>query len=116
SAADKVIEFPAAGGFPLGVREKSKYIAQEIQLHPGDVLVFFTDGVTEAQAPERPSDATVEPHEMFETDRLQALVAANRHRSAHEIHQAIQEAVETFVEGGPQTDDITLVVLKVLSA
>ncbi|MNS41592.1 Phosphoserine phosphatase RsbU [compost metagenome] len=116
SAADKVIEFPAAGGFPLGVREKSKYVAQEIQLHPGDVLVFFTDGVTEAQAPERPSDATVEPGEMFETDRLQALVAAHRHRSAHEIHQAIQEAVETFVEGGPQTDDITLVVLKVLSA
>lgn len=114
--ADKVIEFPAAGGFPLGVREKSKYIAKEVQLHPGDVLVFFTDGVTEAQAPEQPTTPHVEPGEMFESDRLAALVAAHRHQSAGEIHDAIQTAVDAFVEGGPPTDDITLVVLKVLSA
>lgn len=114
--AGRVIEFPAAGGFPLGVREKSKYVAKEVHLRPGDVLVFFTDGVTEAQAPDKPSDPFVEPAEMFETDRLSALVYEHRHQSAHEIHDAIAAAVDTFVEGGPQTDDITLVVLKVLAA
>jgi sigma-B regulation protein RsbU (phosphoserine phosphatase) len=113
AGADRLVEFAAAGGFPLGVREKSRYVAHDIQLSPGDVVVFYTDGVTEAQAPQSPGAPGVEPGEMFESDRLGALVAEHAHRSAAEIHEAVTRAVDAFVEGGPPTDDITLVVLKV---
>jgi sigma-B regulation protein RsbU (phosphoserine phosphatase) len=113
----RITEFPLGGGFPLGVREKAKYMSYEVHLHPGDVLVFYTDGVTEAQAREDlPPGGPVEPGEMFESERLSAVLLANKHKSAEEIHHAIVEAVESFVDGGPQTDDITVVVVKVLDA
>ena len=103
------------GGFPLGVRDKAKYLAQEVKLAPGDVLVFFTDGVTEAQAPDDlPRNGPVEPGEQFESDRLADVVRANAHRSAAEIHAAILAAVDDFVAGAPMTDDVTLVVIKVV--
>ncbi|MFP5501054.1 MAG: PP2C family protein-serine/threonine phosphatase, partial [Candidatus Sericytochromatia bacterium] len=112
ASAGAITEFPLAGGFPLGVRDKSKYVEREITLAPGDVVVLYTDGVTEAQAPDQPVPG-FEPGECFESERLSEVILANKHRSADEIHQAIKEAVEAHVAGGPQTDDITIVVIKV---
>lgn len=113
--AGRVAEYAMTGGFPLGVRDKAKYLAQDVTLAPGDVLAFFTDGVTEAQAPlEQPPGSPVEPGEQFESDRLTEVVRANAHRSAAEIHAAILAAVDAFVAGGAMTDDVTLVVIKVV--
>jgi sigma-B regulation protein RsbU (phosphoserine phosphatase) len=113
--AKRVLEYPMTGGFPLGVRDKARYLAQDLALAPGDVVVFFTDGVTEAQAPhDLPRNGPIEPDEQFESDRLAAVVAANAHRSAAEIHDAVVAAVDAWVAGGPQTDDVTLVVIKVV--
>lgn len=114
AAHDRLTEFPLGGGFPLGVREKSKYVSYDVTLAPGDVLVFFTDGVTEAQAPEDlPPGGPVEPGEMFESERLSAVLLEHKHRPAAEIHAAILAAVDGFVQGRSHTDDITVVVLKV---
>ncbi|HEY9722572.1 MAG TPA: SpoIIE family protein phosphatase [Oscillatoriaceae cyanobacterium] len=111
---DRLTEFPLGGGFPLGVREKSKYVSYDVTLAPGDVLVFFTDGVTEAQAPENlPPGGPVEPGEMFESERLSEVLLANKHKSADAIHAAILEAVDGFVQGQSHTDDVTVIVLKV---
>lgn len=113
--ADRFAPFPLMGGFPLGVRPTTLYKAQETRLAPGDVLVFYTDGVTEAQAPDDlPPYGDVEPGEPFETDRLAEVIRANRSKGAAEIHDAIKQAIDVFVAGKPLADDVTLVVIKVL--
>lgn len=113
--AGRVAEYPMTGGFPLGVRDKATYLAQDVKLAPGDVLVFYTDGVTEAQAPmDVPRGGDVEPGEQFESDRLADVVRAHADRPAAEIHAAILAAVDAFAGGAPMTDDVTLVVIKVV--
>ena len=82
------------------------YEAQERQLSPGDVLVLYTDGVTEAFNPD---------HEMFETERLVEVVRAHATASAQELVEAIEAAVTSFAGQAPQSDDLTLLVMRCLS-
>lgn len=92
----------AATGVPVGLLEGSTYELAGRQLSPGDKLVIYTDGVTEAQ------DAR---GSFFGRKRLFDLVRAQAGASATELHDSIQGAVRDFTEGAPQSDDITLVVL-----
>ncbi|MGB7761931.1 MAG: SpoIIE family protein phosphatase [Bryobacteraceae bacterium] len=92
----------AATGVPVGLLEGSTYEISGCQLSPGDKLVIYTDGVTEAQ------DAR---GAFFGRKRLFDLVRAQAGASSTELHDAIQGAVREFTEGAPQSDDITLVVL-----
>jgi sigma-B regulation protein RsbU (phosphoserine phosphatase) len=66
-------------------------------------LVFYTDGVTEAM------DAD---EQLFEVERLRAVVAAHKDDSAEEMMQAIIRAVNDFTGNIPQADDFTLFVIK----
>ena len=91
-----------ATGVPVGLLEGSKYELAGRQLSPGEKVVIYTDGVTEAQ------DAR---GAFFGRKRLFDLVRANAGASSSELHDAIQGAVREFTEGAPQSDDITLVVL-----
>ncbi|MGO9009854.1 MAG: SpoIIE family protein phosphatase [Bryobacteraceae bacterium] len=91
-----------ATGVPVGLIEGSSYELASRQLSPGDKLVIYTDGVTEAQ------DARAG---FFGRKRLFDLVRAQAGASAAALHDAIQGAVHEFTEGAPQSDDITLVVL-----
>jgi phosphoserine phosphatase RsbU/P len=76
----------------------------EVQLAPGDTLVLYTDGVTEA---------TNSKDEEFGKSRLLEFVRHNRHLPAEALLQAIVEAVREFA-GGEQQDDITLVIVRPL--
>jgi phosphoserine phosphatase RsbU/P len=91
-----------ATGVPVGLLEGSTYELAGRQLSPGDKLVIYTDGVTEAQ------DAR---GAFFGRKRLFDLVRSQAAASSAELHDAIQGAVRDFTEGAPQSDDITLVVL-----
>jgi len=91
-----------ATGVPVGLLEGSKYELAGRQLSPGEKVVIYTDGVTEAQ------DAR---GAFFGRKRLFDLVRAQASASSSELHDAIQGAVREFTEGAPQSDDITLVVL-----
>ena len=83
---------------------------------PGDVVVFYSDGLTEAPAPpDLPPYGDPAPGEPFETDRLADVIRAHHRGSAAEIHDAIKQAVEAYTGGRPADDDLTLVVLKVRS-
>jgi serine phosphatase RsbU (regulator of sigma subunit) len=93
----------AARGIVLGVFSDIELEEREIEVAPGDMLVFYTDGVTEA----RGSDG-----QMFDEERLRAAVASNPEASAQQVLQAIVEAVEAFVGDIPQSDDLTLFVIK----
>ena len=97
------IELP---GVPLGSFFASTYDEVTLPLHKGDLLVFCTDGVSEAM--------TVDGRE-FGSERLVAVVAANRERRAKEIVDAIAKAVEEFREGAAPNDDTTILVVKITS-
>ncbi|MBO9540368.1 SpoIIE family protein phosphatase [bacterium] len=112
----KVEELAIPGSFPFGASKLAKYQEIEVPLHAGDVLVFYTDGVTEAENPDHEMFYRIEDGpdgEEVVYDNLKDILEAHHHASAQEIHRQILKAVSAWVDGGPQGDDITLVVVKV---
>jgi serine phosphatase RsbU (regulator of sigma subunit) len=93
----------ADGGVMLGILPLAQYQEGRVQLEKGDVLVLFSDGVTEA------TDA--QDHE-FGEERLAQLVASLSEKPAAEIVERIHQAVAEFTQGAPPADDITVVVAR----
>ncbi len=93
------------GGLLLGMMPNMPYTVQTVQLQPGDGLLMFTDGVSEA--------VNIEEEE-FEEKRIEACIQKNYSKPAEEILQTIIKEVKEFSQGLPQADDITMLVLKVL--
>jgi len=91
------------GGVVLGTFDDFTYEEETVQLKPGDLMLLYTDGITEA---------TNDKDEMFEEDRLLKLLKANRKSSAKEISQKIVDQVFSFQADQPQGDDLTLVLIK----
>ena len=87
----------------MGLIEEAQFAVAERQLAPGDKVVIYTDGVSEAQNT---------AGEFFGRKRLEAIAAARAADSSAALHDAIQEAVAAFTEGAPLSDDITLLVLE----
>jgi phosphoserine phosphatase RsbU/P len=98
-------EFEAlgGGGMILGILPMATYQESRAKMNIGDVLVLFSDGVTEAADPQG---------EEFGEHRLASLVASVRNRPAFEIIEEIHQAVATFTEGAPAADDITVVIAR----
>lgn len=91
------------GGLILGLSDNVEYEHGTDELEPGDVLVLYTDGITEAM-----DKFNVE----LGVDRLKNVVLENRDLSAQQIAGGILEAVNSHSEGMPQGDDQTLVIVK----
>ena len=105
--AGALVETIEAEGFPLGLFPKSEYEEIALETCPGDLLVFFSDGIVDAANAEG---------EMFGPERLVRVL--QEHPDLCETAQcavnAILKAVETFQDGVAHFDDETLVVLRVL--
>ncbi|MBN1146194.1 MAG: SpoIIE family protein phosphatase [Anaerolineales bacterium] len=97
------IEELGARGIVLGLFAKLDLQQRQLRLAPGDSLVFYTDGITEA------TNAEGEP---FGDQRLQKALEACRADSAQEITDALVGAVSQFVGGAEQSDDLTLFVVR----
>src|SRR5215813_13511739 len=97
------MEQVAAGGLPLGIMPNADFREGRTFLHPGDVLVVYSDGVTEAVNP---------GGEEFGPTRLYEVVARNIDSSAAGIRDRIEAALTKFCQGTPAADDITLVIVK----
>ena len=91
------------GGLVLGALEDEVYEEERIVLSPGDVVVFYTDGLTEAEN---------RRERMFGRPRLDRTVRRHQGRSARHILRAIRDALRAFTLGAPQSDDFTSFVLK----
>jgi serine phosphatase RsbU (regulator of sigma subunit)/pSer/pThr/pTyr-binding forkhead associated (FHA) protein len=91
------------GGFPVGITPDCEYREGWVQMEPGDVLVIYSDGVTESQN---------EEGEEFDEARLIEVVQRNRDRTAASIRDRIDEALTRFVGQAKAVDDLTLVILK----
>jgi sigma-B regulation protein RsbU (phosphoserine phosphatase) len=102
--ADGTLSELGITGPALGVIGDAEYAEAAESLRPGDVLVFYTDGVTEAVNAQ---------DEEFGVGRLADVVVASRERSARDVLDAVRESVAVHTRGMPQFDDITLLVLKV---
>ncbi len=92
------------GGLVIGVMPGVSYEEGQAVLRPGDNLVLYTDGVTEA---------TNLDDDMFGEPRLEEVVLKHRHASAREIEEHVYTSIKDFAEGASQADDLTMVVVKV---
>ncbi len=106
--SDGRIERLGEGGLILGFQPDVHYDQQTVAIRAGEVIVLYTDGITEAADPfsEMVSD------DLFGVERLVDVIQANLDRSAREIQSAILEAIARHTGNAPQYDDITLVVIK----
>lgn len=93
---------PIPKGFLLGGLEGARYRSQAIDLAPGDRLILYTDGVTEAMNREG---------ELYSGERLIRAAQDNRRASSEQLVKDIRSAIQTFTQDAPQTDDITLMGL-----
>jgi len=90
-------------GIVLGVLEDAAWEQKTIHLHPGDSLVLYTDGVTDAENGQG---------DFFGEPRLADTVLHHRERSTQEMQDALMSEIHKFVGDAPQFDDITLMILK----
>src|SRR5437016_7639883 len=101
--AGGTMEQLASGGLPLGIMADADFREGRTRLYPGDVLVIYSDGVSEAVNPNG---------EEFGATRLYEVVARNLDTSASGIRDRIESALTKFCQGTPAADDITLVIVK----
>lgn len=87
---------------PLGAFPETRYVEQEVLLQPGDLLLVYSDGLTDAR--NRSGD-------FFGEERLQALLPALKGLGAEEAGRRLLQAVDAFVEGERPFDDLSLVLL-----
>jgi sigma-B regulation protein RsbU (phosphoserine phosphatase) len=97
------VEQLASGGLPLGIQPDALFREGRTQLLPGDVLVVYSDGVSEAGNPQG---------EEFGSMRLMEVVSRNMDASAAGIRDRIEAALTKWAQGTPAADDITLVIVK----
>lgn len=96
-------EWLEVGGFPLGLFPGARYETATIDLRAGDIVVFYTDGLTEAENG---------MGEQFTRERLARLVAAHKEESAQELMELVYTTAVRFRGSETFDDDLTLVVLK----
>lgn len=89
------------GSMPVGILPGQSYEVQRALIRPGERLVAFSDGITEATSP---------ADELFGDERLQAAIRAGAHLDAQSLVEAIVAEVDAFAAGAPQSDDITLLI------
>jgi len=90
-------------GFPIGIDEDATWERSEIAMNPGDVLVFYTDGVPDAQ--------NIDGN-FFKQESLVKVVQEHLGETAEHLQKSILDAVYDFVGDAPPFDDITLMVLR----
>jgi sigma-B regulation protein RsbU (phosphoserine phosphatase) len=99
----EIIEL-STGGTVIGLFPELDYTDAEIELHPGDLLVAFTDGVTEAHDPQ---------DEEFGEDRLKEILRSTAGMSAEAVSAALSARMREWIGDAEQYDDLTFVVLAV---
>jgi sigma-B regulation protein RsbU (phosphoserine phosphatase) len=91
------------GSYPVGLVPDAMYTAACLKLQPGDTLVLFSDGVTEAMDPDE---------QLFGVPRLKEVLEKNISTELEEIQKTVLESVENFARGARQADDLTLLLVR----
>jgi sigma-B regulation protein RsbU (phosphoserine phosphatase) len=99
---DGVSPLENLGGRVLGLVQQSPYASGRMVLGPGEALLLYTDGITEAMD----SSET-----LYSTQRLERFLASNRGSSPRQMIGDLVSDVRQFAGGAPQSDDITVLAL-----
>src|SRR5216684_3401656 len=91
------------GSFPVGLVPEAEYKTTCIKLEPGDTLVLFSDGVTEAMNPDE---------ELFGAARLREVLTGQMDTPLDQLQKCVLESVENFARGASQADDLTLLLVR----
>jgi len=97
------VEDLSSGNLPVGLFAEAEYQTSTVTMEPGDFLVIYSDGVSEAANLKR---------EFFEESRLRQVLSEFRGDTVNELAAAVRDAVKAFTQGAPQSDDITALVLR----
>ena len=97
------LEYMPRGGRAVGWFPDNPLEEIVLELDPGDIIIYYTDGVTEAENPKG---------DPYGEDRLEKIVAANADSSADVLLRKIIDDVDEFCDGAPPFDDITIVVVR----
>jgi serine phosphatase RsbU (regulator of sigma subunit) len=100
---DGAVEWLESTGMPLGILPTAQYGVGEVAFEPGDTVVLYTDGLTEAENPDE---------EEYGEERLAELCARHRDRPLEELADAIGDDQDAFVRGVPYADDRTVVLIR----
>lgn len=101
---DGRLEKMSSTGLPVGLLAGHGYFERDVQLEPGDLLFFYTDGCVEMEN---------ESAEMFGSDRLESLVTASGAGSADEVLVTVEQAIAKFRGGRDLFDDATMMAVTV---
>jgi len=93
----------AADGMLLGFKKGAAFSEAKVKLHAGDIVVFYTDGITEAKN---------KAGDMFGVDRLAEVVSAHRAENPEEMIAKVLATLDGFAGGAQHEDDLTIVVMK----
>ncbi len=102
-ADGKIEAMELTGGIPLGIVEDFSYQSKMTGLKKDDTIFLYTDGVTEAMN---------EKHELFSSARLEEDLLGLKDKPVEQMAGGIMESIEAFSRGTPQTDDITILLLR----
>lgn len=102
SATGKIEEL-TSGDMILGAFASVSYQSSPLHLHQGDILVVYSDGLTEARNQQK---------EMFGEERLRKIIQQEAPSGSHALQQKFLKAIEEITQGMPQTDDITFLVVE----
>jgi serine phosphatase RsbU (regulator of sigma subunit) len=97
------LEGLGSANFPVGMFAEAEYQSARVQLDPGDFLVIYTDGV---------SEASNNMNELFEEARLRVIIENFSGENVHQLGDAIREGMRVFTEGAAQSDDITILCIE----
>ncbi len=101
--SDGKMEELEPSGIPIGAFDLSPWKEGTLQFEVGDLLFIFTDGV---------SEATNLQGEMYEDQRLKRFLLNSRDQSPEELTESVLDEIRAFMGGAPQSDDITMLVLR----
>jgi phosphoserine phosphatase RsbU/P len=102
-ANDNRIEELDQGGVMLGIMEEIDLLKATLSIDKGDILMLFSDGVTEATNPSG---------ELFSEERFEQWLLDHNQLSAEKMKDALLKTLRDYADGSPQSDDITFIIVK----
>jgi sigma-B regulation protein RsbU (phosphoserine phosphatase) len=107
---NRILSLDGEGCLPLGILDSVKCHQSTLALEPGDLLLLYTDGITEAMAPKKGTPS----RELFDVERLDKLLLDCGASRPETCISRIRSAVAAFSENAPPTDDQTLIAIRCL--
>ena len=102
-AKEDKVELHSVKGVAIGFMQGYNYKQGELKLEKGDIVLYYTDGITEAENPNK---------ELFGFERLEKVIYDNRYNDVDTIKENILNEINIFRRDYPQVDDLTFVIIK----